>query len=210
VRSLEGVFIDAVWAHLCMFAVGQVFAWRYARSGRFGLGAASTVSLWVTVDAWLVARYLLDLPADAQLAPLGLLYAVALLTVTSFLWACVRRLRGRRTRAARHRAAVAHLLAGAGAAAIAAYRDLTRSDAWDAAAWIGLGDAERRWGQPRRAARCYRRARCVDVASRFRDVLEHRERLLASAKGASGAVLGRVPQRSEPRGSSRRKAVAAS
>ena len=50
------MFLDAVWAHLGMFVVGQVFAWRYARSGRFWLGAGATALLWLALDAWLVSR----------------------------------------------------------------------------------------------------------------------------------------------------------
>ena len=74
------MFVDAVWVHLLVFAVGQACAWLYARSGRFGPGAAATVCLWVAVDWWLVVRYLLAADAQGQLAPLALLYAAAGLT----------------------------------------------------------------------------------------------------------------------------------
>jgi hypothetical protein len=204
------VFIDAAWAHLSMFAVGQAFSWRYARSGRFWLGAAATALLWVALDAWLVLRYLLGAGADAQAGPLVLLYAVVLSTAVSFLWASVRRLRGRPTRTARHREAISAMLRGDGESAIAAYRALVWCDGWDASAWIGLGDAERRYGQQRRAARSYGRARSVDVAARFRDVIEHRERLLNLAQNRRGAVVGRVDRPSEPGKSARSKADTAS
>ncbi|MGC6489070.1 MAG: hypothetical protein ACON4Z_15590 [Planctomycetota bacterium] len=204
------MFLDAVWAHLGMFAIGQLFAWRYARSGRFWLGASATALLWIALDAWLVARYVLDLASPLQAAPLVALYAVVLGTAASFLWAGIRRLRGRSTRRARHAAAIACSLRGAGEEAIGAYRGLVWADGWDVAAWVGLGDAERRYGKPRRAARCYRRARSVDVARRFLDVIEHRERLLALAGRASGEVVGRVEARAPRRARPGRKAETAS
>ena len=204
------MFLDAVWAHLGMFVVGQVFAWRYARSGRFWLGAGATALLWLALDAWLVSRYVLALAVNVQVGALALLYAVVFVTAASFLWAAVRRLRGRRTRTARHREAMACLMRGDAAAAIAAYRGLVWSDGWDAPAWVGLGDAERRCGQPRRAARSYRRARSVDVGAQLRDLIAHREQLLASIRDLSGSVVGRVAGPSGASSRPRRTAASAS
>ena len=60
------VFVDAVWVNLAIFAVGQLFAWRYAHSGRFWVGAGVTVLLWASLDWWLVGRYLLAYASDFQ------------------------------------------------------------------------------------------------------------------------------------------------
>ena len=185
------MFVDAVWVHLLVFAVGQACAWLYARSGRFGPGAAATVCLWVAVDWWLVVRYLLAADAQGQLAPLALLYAAAGLTSGALVWAGLRRRSGRRLRDERHRRALALALGGDNDGAAGVYRALVWSDGWDAAAWLGLGDALRRAGRARHARTSYRRAAAVDRAGRFRDLLSHRHELLAAPGAVSAVVDGR-------------------
>jgi tetratricopeptide (TPR) repeat protein len=191
------VFVDAVGVHLLVFALGQLAAWLYARSGRFGPGATSTVLLWVAVDWWLVARYLLAAEAPRQVAPLVLLYATAAVTSGALAWAWLRRRSGRAMRAERHQRAVACALAGDHQGAAAAYRELVWSDGWDAAAWLGLGDALRRAGSSKHARRSYKRAEAVDRERHFHDLLGHRRGLLEvqvaaprAATAASPAVKG--------------------
>ena len=104
------MFVDAVWAHLLVFAVGQLFAWRYAQTGRFWLGAGVTIVLWAAADWWLVSRYLLAVEASRQVPPLLLLQVAAVTTSCAYLWALVRRWRGARGRGDGHRSAVAALL----------------------------------------------------------------------------------------------------
>lgn len=182
------VFVDAVWVNLAVFAVGQLFAWRYARGGRFWVGAGVTVLLWASLDWWLVGRYLLAYAPEQQALPLAGLQLTAAVTACAYLWACVRQRRGRRQRDVGHRQALACLLRGDHAGATEAYRGLVWSDGWDAAAWIGLGDAYRRSGARGKAARSYRRARAVDVSGQLADVLDHRGRLLEVATGPLGTV----------------------
>ncbi|MEC8251779.1 MAG: hypothetical protein VX044_01100 [Planctomycetota bacterium] len=173
------MFVDAVWAHLLVFAVGQLFAWRYAQTGRFWLGAGVTIVLWAAADWWLVSRYLLAVEASRQAPPLLLLQVAAVTTSCAYLWALMRRWRGARGRGDGHRSAVAALLRGDREDAVKGYRKLVWSDCWDAIAWLGLGDALRRGGATGKARRCYRRAGAVDVAQRHQDLVAHRLALLS-------------------------------
>lgn|GEM_PF-4203102 len=182
------MFVDAVWGHFVVFAVGQALAWWYARRGRFWFGAAVTVLIWGAIDWWLVGRYLLGLTPEQQVVPVAILQSTSLMVVGSFCWSQLRRIRGRKTRTSRHREGVVQQLAGDHAAAVDAYRKLVWADGWDVAAWIGLGDAWRRKGDRSRAARCYRRAKAADVGGGFPDLLSQRVRLLAREGRRRGAV----------------------
>ena len=194
------VYVDAVWVNLAIFAVGQLFAWRYAHSGRFWVGAGVTVLLWTSLDWWLVGRYLLAYAPEQQALPLAGLQLTAAATAFAFLWACVRRRRGRHQRDAGHRQALACLLRGDHAGATEAYRGLVWSDGWDAAAWIGLGDAYRRSGARGKAARSYRRAGAVDVSGQLADVLDHRGRLLEAWTEPVGTVPVAAEAAAAPKG----------
>ena len=182
------MFVDAVWGHFVVFAVGQALAWWYARRGRFWFGAAVTVLIWGAIDWWLVGRYLLGFAPEQQAVPVAILQITSLLVVGCFCWAQLRRIGGRQTRTARHRAGVVQQLSGDHAAAAEVYRKLVWADGWDVAAWIGLGDAWRRKGDRSRAARCYRRAKAVDVGGGFPDILSQRVRLLAREGLRRGAA----------------------
>ena len=182
------MFVDAVWAHLLVFAMGQLFAWRYAQTGRFWLGAGVTIVLWAAADWWLVSRYLLAVEASRQVPPLLLLQVVAVTTSCAYLWALVRRWRGARGRSDGHRSAVTALLRGDREGALKSYRKLVWSDSWDAIAWLGLGDALRRGGATGKARRCYRRAGAVDVAQRHQDLVAHRLALLSRQGGEQHPV----------------------
>ena len=181
-RSLWRVFIDAVMANVLVFAVGQVFAWLFLRTGRFWLGAGATVVLWVSIDCWLVQRYVLASPADMQQLALLCLQATAALTTFFYLWACVRKRLAAPRRAAGYRRGIRQLLAGELSAAAETFRGLAWDNPWDPSAWIGRGDACRRLGVASRARRCYRRAASVDVKGQFADLLAHRFHLLQAVK----------------------------
>ena len=199
------MFVEAVWIHVVAFGAGQAAAWAYARSGRFWVGAVSTVSLWVAADWWLVSRFLLEVGPARLWAPLLLLHGVALATAASYVWARLRRRGGRRARAARHRAALALLLRGEQARAEVAYRELVWTDAWDASAWIGLGDAQRRGGDLRKAARSYRRALGVDVRRDFVDLIEHRRASLGADRAEQAAGARDLPSVARSGFASKRK-----
>ena len=187
------MFVEAVWVHLVAFGVGQAAAWAYARSGRFWVGATSTALLWGAADWWLVSRFLLDVGPSRLWGPLLLLHGVAVATAVPYVWARLRRRRGRSTRATRHRAALALLLSGAQTQAESAYRELVWTDAWDPSAWIGLGDVQRRRGDLRSAARSYRRALAVDVRRDLVDLIEHRQAALGIDRSAPNAMASDLP-----------------
>lgn len=186
------MFVDAVMANVAVFAVGQVFAWLFLRSGRFWLGAGSTVALWTFIDWWLVSRYLLGTPVEGQQLPVLLLQATAILTTFTWVWAKLRKRLAAPQRAERFRVGVQQLLAGKHADADATFQKLAWADPWDSSAWIGRGDACRRLGVVAKARRCYRRAAGVDIRGGFRDVIAHRLKLLHNAPAggvASSAQL---------------------
>ena len=201
------MFVDAVWLHLSVFVMGQLVAWRYARSGRFWLGAGVTILIWAAADWWLVSRYLLAVEASQQVAPLLVLQVVTLATACSYSWACLRRWRGQSGRGLGHRRALSALLRGDQAGAVKAYRSLTWSDAWDVAAWVGLGDAQRRSGDFGKARRSYRRARAVDVMGRHQDILDHRRGLLRSAADGVDSVASEAWSRAPAKMTDKRKSL---
>lgn len=190
------MFVDAVVANVLVFAVGQVFAWLFLRSGRFWLGAGATVALWTFIDWWLVARFLLATPAEGQQMPLLCLQGTAVLTTAAYLWARLRRRLAAPKRADRFREGIQQLLSGKLTAADTTFRQLAWVDPWDPSAWIARGDACRRQGVLGRARRCYRRAGGVDVKGQFADLLTHRLKLLHTLKGAAKvvpAIAGSAP-----------------
>ena len=172
------MFVDAVWANLSVFGVGQVFAWLFLRSGRFWVGAGALAVLWAAIDWWLVQRFLLSVPAQGQQLAVCILQATAVLVTGSYLWACLRRWLGAPVRSERFRRGITELVQGQWTSAEVSFRQLVWSDPWDVPAWIGRGDAFRRLQRPRRARRCYRRAAGVDVQGQFADLLAHRLELL--------------------------------
>lgn len=187
------MFVDAVLPNLLLFGVGQAAAWLYLRTGRFWLGATTTVALWVLLDWWLVGRFVLGLPLHEQQLPLVLLQLLAVAAAAAFAGARLRRRLAAAVRPQRFRAGLEQLLAGRLDAARATFRGLVRSDPWDAPAWIALGDALRHGGDLRRARRCYRRAARVDTAGGYRDLLRHRGDLGRAAVRAPSAGSGARP-----------------
>ncbi len=174
---------------LLAFVAGQAAAWFYLRTGRFWLGAAATIALWCLFDWWAVARFVFAAaPEELRLAA-ALLQGVAALTIAALLFAQWRR---RWSKAARQR--TAHFTAGLTqflrsdyAAARGTFSRLVRTDPWDTAAWIALGDVHRHDGRPARAARCYRRASAVDVGHVHADLLQLQHERLRAGQLASSA-----------------------
>lgn len=182
------MFVDAVLANLLVFAVGQVFACLYWRSGRFWVGAGATVVLWAAVDVWLVQRYLLAAPAERQGWAVLAVQVTSALVAGNYLWTCLRRRLGRSRRPDRFRRGMAELLQGRLEVAEATFRQLVWCDPWDVPAWIARGDACRRLGRVRRARWCYRRAAGVDTAGRYADVLGHRRGRIGQAASKMGSI----------------------
>lgn len=158
------------------FLVGQVAAWHYLRTGRTWVGGLATLGVWLLLDAWLLARYVYAADVATLRSLAGALQLLAAATALRLLQQLWRRHRSpaARERIHRHRGALVSYLRGDWAAAVAGYRALVRTDPWDAAAWIGLGDALARTGNRKAADRCYWRAAGVDVGKAHADLLQLR------------------------------------
>lgn len=169
------MFGSHLLTNLIVFLGGQAAAWFCLRTGRFLWGAIGTTALWLLLDAWLLTRYVFDGPDGLRTGALWGLQAVAVFLVVSL---AIARWRRRWSAAAKQRtprfaAGMASYLRSDYPAALAGFRQLVRTDPWDAAAWIALGDALRHSGQAGPARRCYRRAAAVDVRRQYRDLLDH-------------------------------------
>jgi predicted Zn-dependent protease len=144
----------------------------------------------VLADWFLVARYVFRVTGPDLLLPLVSLQVVAASTVLALAFAQWRR---RRSAVARQRhelfatGLTAYLRAEHGAAE-ATFRRLVRTDPWDSAAWIALGNVHARTERETAARRCYRRALGVDAKKQYTELVRHQLALL----GGPGAT-GRVP-----------------
>lgn len=183
------VLVDHPFAILLLFFGGQAAAWYYLRSGRIWIGLAASVSLWVLADWYCVAKYLYGLSGRDLVLPLVLLQAVAAATVVVLLTGLWRR---RWSATARQRPqlfgqGLAAYLRGELDLARRTFRRLVRSDPWDAAAWVALGNVETRRHRPGPARRCYRRGRSVDRTGQFADFVAERLRPGPGARPAPAA-----------------------
>lgn len=173
------MFAAAFLPNLLCFVTGQAAAWYYLHTGRFWVGLASTVALWVLFDVWLVARFVFAVEAtDLQWTALAL-QAVAWVTVGALAFGLWRRRWSAtaRARTSHFGQGMTQFLRNDYAAARATFVRLVRTDPWDVAAWIALGDVFDRTGESRRAQRCYRRAGSVDTQGAFTDLLRLRRGL---------------------------------
>ena len=165
--------LESFLPNLVLFACGQVAACIYLRTGRFGLGACSTASLWVLADWALVSKLVYGETGPRFLLPLFGMQAVAIATIAALAFG---RWRARwsatsRQRATLFAAGLTSYLRNDLDAAETTFRRLVRADPWDAAAWVTLGNVLRGKGRPAAAHRCYRRARCVDRARVYTDFI---------------------------------------
>jgi hypothetical protein len=174
-RRLSGVFAASLLLNLFAFLVGQIAALSYLRSGRTWLGLTGIVASWLLLDGWLVARFIYAASPDELRLLAASLQLVSALLVGSLAWALWRRrwstAAGKRTE--RFAVGMAQYLRSEYPAARATFTGLVRTDPWDTAAWIALGDVLAHSGQGKRARGCYRRARAVDVQRAFSDVLQY-------------------------------------
>jgi hypothetical protein len=170
------VFPHAFLPNALAFLVGQAAAWHYLRTGRTWVGGLATLGLWLLLDAWLLARYVYAADAVTLRWVAGALQLFAVGTAARLLQQLWRRRRSpsARRRIDRHRDALGAYLRGEWDVAVVGYRALLRTDPWDAAAWIGLGDAMARTGNRKAANRCYWRAAGVDVGRSHADLLQLR------------------------------------
>ena len=173
------MFADHWWPNIVLFAAGQAASWYYMHTGRTRIGVASAVALWVLADWFLVAKYVFDAAGTDLLLPLASMQVVAAATAGALSFALWRR---RWSAAAKQRtpafaAAITAYMRGDLDEARSRLRRLVRTDPWDAAAWVALGNVAMRAGERWRARRCYRRALGVDTKKQFVDFVRHQSSL---------------------------------
>lgn len=181
------MFLAYVLPNLLVFAAGQATALLYLRTGRSLPGWLGTIVLWTSLDAWILLEFVFGEPGWL---PRSLLQATALLLVSA--WAMARWRRrwsaAARQRSKRFRDGLVHMLQGNHGAVERLATQLVRTDPWDPAAWILLGDAYRHGGKLPRATRCYRRAAAVDQRAEFADLLQHYRRAVVRPGPTPAAV----------------------
>lgn len=191
------MFAEQLWPNLALFAAGQAAAWYYLHTGRTRIGTAVTVALWVLADWFLVARFVFRATGFDLWLPLISLQLVAGGTVLALLLAQWRR---RRSATARQRpqlfaAGLAAYLRGELAGAEATFRRLVRSDPWDTAAWVALGNVLLGAARPKPARRCYRRALGVDTHRHYGELVRHKLASLQASAGRDPAPLAATAAR---------------
>ncbi len=181
---------DALLPNLVLFLLGQGAACFHLRTGRRWVGLSVSGALWVLIDWYCVARLVFAATGAAVVVPLAAMQAIAVLAPA---WLAIRLVRRRWSATARQRhvlfgAALAAYLRGDLAAARSTFRRIVRSDPWDCAAWVALGNVERSAGDMRRAARAYWRGRGVDIRSEFADLIAHQRSRSAPKRPAANAA----------------------
>ena len=186
------MLVESFLANLALFVAGQAAAWYYLRTGRLWWGGLSMAVLWVAADWAVVARYVFGDTGAHYRTALLVLQLTAIATVVALGVALWRR---RWSATARQRGELfaegtRHYLASRHEAARAMFVRLVRADPWDAAAWLALGNAQRRLGQTAASRRSYRRCRRVDLAGEYAE--------LAAALAAPPARPAATPAAAEP------------
>ena len=171
---------------LLVFAAGQAAALWYLRTGRFLPGFVTTTALWLSLDWWMLARFVFEATPTSLRAPALSLWLSSLAAVVTLGYALLRRRRGRALRRERFAAALHAHLRNDHAAARRTLQQLVWHDPWDAAAWLLLGDVLRREQKTSRALRCYRRAAALDTQNVYEHLLQHRRRVANASARRSG------------------------
>lgn len=187
------MFLDAFLPNLTLFLLGQAAAWYYLRTGRFWVGAMATAGLWILADWALVAKFVFGAVGRDFTLPLVGMQVVALLTAALLAVALWRRRWSKtaKQRPVRFRAGLEAYLRDDLGNAQKVFTGLVRCNPWDAAAWVALGNVQRRLGRARQAAACYRRALGVDRTSDYHDLVHQQQGRLRRAVGkAPVAVRG--------------------
>ncbi|MBL8747525.1 MAG: hypothetical protein JNK78_00085 [Planctomycetes bacterium] len=177
---------DALLPNLLLFATGQAAAWYYLRTGRWWIGVLASGALWVIADWYFLARFAFAAESAELLVPLVAMQVVAVWVVLALAFALWRR---RWSATARRRAEIygegmVAYLRGDHRNAERTFRRLVRTDPWDAAAWVGLGNVGLRTGAFGQARRCFRRALGVDTKTLYADFVKHQMTRLAAPPAA--------------------------
>jgi hypothetical protein len=187
------VFPDSLLLQLLALCCGQAAACVQLRTGRFWRGAVTTVMLWAAADLALVAGLLWGAEGGWLSMALWVLQATAIWAVADLGYAWWRRKQSAGLRASRFAAALQQYLANDLNAAAAGLRVLVRSDPWDTAAWLLLGNVHRRRGDEARMRRCYRTAAAVDRQQGYVGLLRQQQALpMGTAAGGVAAITPAV------------------
>lgn len=194
------MFPETLLPNLVVLLGGLSASWCYLRTGRFWIGAGTMGLLLALADWALVARAVYAIEGATFRVPLHGMQGVAVATAAALLWGRWRRRwsAAAQQRPARFAAALQGYLRGELEVAERAFRDLVRTDPWDAAAWAALGNVARARGRLRRARACWRRARAVDRHGEYADFLALQEaRVAVPEPRATSAVSTAAPAASE-------------
>lgn len=200
-RSLWRVFPDTFLPNLALFVLGQAAAWFYLRTGRFWVGAIATAALWGFADWAVVARFVFAAEGADYLIPLGAMQWVAI-GLCGLLAVALWRRRWSKTgkaRDARFGEGLYAYLREDLPLAQRLFRSLVACNPWDTAAWVALGNVERRLGRPRQAAACYRRALGVDRSHDYEDFVRQQQRLLTPLIQARSGKAALNVRESQPK-----------
>jgi hypothetical protein len=167
------VFPDQFLPNLLIFALGLAAAVLYMRSGFVRHGVTLLLTLLLTADVALLARFAYGHRDAWFFLPLVAMQSAALLGLGWFLFARGRRrwsAAGRRKQALFEQALVAYLRNDLAAAA-RHFTVLRRADPWDPVLAIGLANVLRLQGKQRAASGLYRRARSLDRRGEYADLV---------------------------------------
>lgn len=178
----EGSFL----INLGIFAMGQVVAYLYLRTGRRPRGLALMIGGWVLVDVALLERFAFQQSEVLFLWALLLMQSWSIFEVGCYVVARVRRRRPKflAEREQLFRKGFRHYIRDELDEAAVAYRRILRGDPWDVSTTLALGTALSRSGDGRRARALLRTARNLDVDGYYGDaILDELKRFATKASG---------------------------
>jgi hypothetical protein len=166
------MFADVFWPNFAIFVLGQTVACLYLGTGRVFRGGCLMLSLLLLADIALVARFGYGAEPIA-VAALSLLQVYACVEAGLFVFGRWHRQRPhvRARRRDEYRLALIAELQADDDGAATLLRGLCRRDPWDVESTLGLARAQRRRGDLRAAHVLLQRARRLDRAGRFGDLI---------------------------------------
>lgn len=165
---------DSLPFNLLLFALAQVVALAYLRTGLPWRGIRLMMATWILADIALVARFVLSEQGLPYTLSLGFMQGYALL---EFALYASGRLRRRMPGPRQHRQelirqAFVHYLRNELDQAGRIYARLVRADPWDLQSQVGLASVHAGTGRPGRARRLLRSARGLAAQQGWSDLVE--------------------------------------
>jgi len=201
---------DSLWPNLLLFALAQVVAWGFLRTGLVVRGVALMATTWIGADIALLARFVWGHDGPAFWLPLLVYQVHALVEAALFIHGQVRRRspshRERRRKV--YREAFAFYLNDDLEPARQRWRRLVWADPWDLESTIAWATVLVRQGRPRPAQLLLWKARWLDGDERFRDVIAEelercrkaiRSRPRAEASTTAGATAKPASGKAPPK-----------